>query len=96
MYMECHTVSHARTQLQGDPSVNNAINFTLARESLLNTKKCTTKEAEASYDWALHQNTVQGEIPEFTGERAATLEHNFNTKVRNTLKCHLQSTRDTV
>ena len=76
--------------------MNNALNCTLARESSLNTKKCTTKEAEASYNWALHQNTVQGEIPEFTGERAATLEHNFNTKVRNTLKCHMQSTRDTV
>ena len=24
------------------------------------------------------------------------MEHNFNTRVRNTLKCHMQSTRDTV
>ena len=94
LYMETHTLSHARTRLQGDQSVNNAINCTLAREASLTTKKCTTKEAEASYNWALHLNTVQGEVPTFTGDRAASLQHNFNSSVRTTLKNHMQSSRD--
>ena len=75
--------------------MNNAVNCTLLWEASLTTKKCTTEEAEASFNWALQLNTVQGEIPEFTGERAATLQHKFNSDVRSTLKCHMQSSRDT-
>ena len=71
-YFECN-VSHARTRLQGDSAVNNAVNCTLLWEASLTTKKCTTAEAEASFNWALQLNTVQGKNPEFTGEGTATL-----------------------
>ena len=74
--------------------MNNAINCTLAREARLNTKKCTTKEAEASYSSAIHLNTVQGEILQFTGERAASLQHKFYMEIRDTVKAHMQSSRD--
>ena len=96
LYMEAHCVSHARTRLLGDSSVNNVINCILARESSLTTKKCTTTEVEASFNSVLQLNTVQGEIPHFTGERAATLQHQFNSEVRSTLKKHIQSSHDTV
>ena len=96
LYMEAHCVSHARTRLLGDSSVNNVINSILARESSLTTKKCTTTEVEASFNSVLQLNTVQGEIPHFTGERAATLQHQFNSEVRSTLKKHIQSSHDTV
>ena len=96
MYMESHTLSHARTRLQGDAAVNNVINCTLAREASLTSKKCTTEEAEASFSRAIQLNTVQGEIPEFSGERATQLQHNFNSNIRNEIKRHMQSSRDSV
>ena len=58
LYTETHTVSHVRTRLQGDPSVNNALNCRLVRKANLNTKKCITKEAEACFSSAIHLNTV--------------------------------------
>ena len=94
MYMEAHSVSHARTRLLGDPSVNNAINCTLPKASLT-TKKCATKEVEASFNCVLQLNTVQREIPKFTGERAATLQHPFNSEVKNRLKKHMQRAHKT-
>jgi hypothetical protein len=95
MYMKSHTMSHARTRLQGAAAVNNVLNCTLAREESLTTKKCTTQETEASFSRAIQLNTVQGEIPEFTVDRAATLQHNFNSSIRKELKIHMQSSRDT-
>ena len=85
LYMETHAMSHARTRLKGDSSVNIVLNCTLAREALLTTKKCTTEESEASHNWVLHLKTVQGEIPQFTGERAEKLQSNFNKEMRETL-----------
>ena len=94
--METNAMSHARTRLQGDSTVNNVLNCTIAREASLTTKKCTTEESEASYNWALHLNTVGGEIPEFTGERAEKLQHNFNKEVRETLKFHMTLSGGTI
>ena len=41
LYIETHTVSHIRTRLRGDSSVNNAINCTLQREGSWITKGST-------------------------------------------------------
>ena len=37
-------------------------------------------------------NTAEDDIPEFTGENAAKLKHNFNISVRNTAKSHIIDT----
>jgi acetolactate synthase small subunit len=90
LYTETHTTSHVRTRLKGDESVNNAINCTLERESSWTTKKSTTVECEATFRHAVHLNTAQDEIPQYTGEQAAKLQHNFNNSVKNTAKTHIE------
>ena len=45
LYMERHTVSHTRTRLKGNLTVNAAINATLERESEFTHKKSTCVEA---------------------------------------------------
>ena len=89
LYMECHTVSHTRTRLKGDLTVNAAINATLERESEFTHKKSTCVEAEKIFKESLHTNTVLDEIPEFTGERAAALKNQFDCKVRDSVKSAL-------
>ena len=37
-------------------------------------------------------NTSENDIPQFTGDQAAKLKHNFNTKVRDTAKTHIADT----
>ena len=94
--MESHAMSQARTRVQGDLSVNNVLNCTLARDALLTTKTCSTEESEASYNWALHLNTVQGKIHQWPVNGAGQLQHNFNMEVSKILKCHIKSSHDTV
>ena len=89
LYIETHTVSHVRTRLVGDSSVNNAINCTLNREGSWSTKKSTTVECEATFTQAVHVNTVGGEVPEFTGPQAASLANKFNNNVKNAAKAHI-------
>ena len=89
MYTETHTVSHTRTRLKGDTPVNNAINCTLEREGVWTTKKSTTVQCESIYMNAKQLNSVQGETPTFTGEDAARLQSQFNTKVTDTVKKHM-------
>ena len=79
--MESHTVSHTRTRLKGDSTVNSVISSSLDRESLFTRKKSTCNEAERTFLTGLHSNTVMDEIPEFTGERASVLKHQFDTKI---------------
>ena len=88
-YTEMHTVSHTRTRLKGDTTVNNATDCTLEREGGWTTKKSTAVECEALYMNAKQLNSIQGEIPTFTGEDAAKLQSQFNTKVRDTVKTHM-------
>ena len=77
LYIETQTVSHVRTKLIGDETVNNAINCTLRREGSWSTKRSTTVECEATFTEAVHDNTVNGEVPEFTGSQAASLARKF-------------------
>ena len=88
--MESHTVSHTRTRLKGDSNVNAVINASIARESVFTRKKSTCNEAENEYLAGLHLNTVQNEIPEFDGERAAVLKHQLDRKVNDSVKAQLK------
>ena len=91
LYTETHTVSHVRTRLVGDSSVNNAINCTLNREGAWSTKKSTTVECEATFVHSVDKNTVGGEVPRFTGDQATKLTHKFNTTVKNTAIAHVHN-----
>ena len=68
LYTETHTVSHVRTRLNGDPSVNKAINCTVNRESSWSTKTSTAVECEGTFLHAMDMNNVNGDTPSFTGE----------------------------
>ena len=46
LYTETHTVSHTRTRLKGDLTVNNVIDVTLEREAQYTRKKSTCTESE--------------------------------------------------
>ena len=89
LYTETHTVSHIRTRLHGDTSVNNAINCTVARESSWSTKQSTTVNCESTFLQALHLNSVNGEVPEFTGNQATKLQRKFNDNVKINEKEHI-------
>ena len=47
-------------------------------------KKSTCNEAENEYLAGLHLNIVQNEMPEFDGDRASDLKHQFDRKVNDT------------
>ena len=92
LYTETHTVSHVRTRLQADKTVNNVINCTLQREGEWTTKSSTTVFCEEVFVDSVQLNTSENDIPQFTGDHAAKLKHNFNTKVRDTAKTHIADT----
>ena len=90
-YMEVHTQSHVRTRLQGDSSVNNAVNCTLERESSWSTKKSTTVECETTLLNALQINTGSSEIPNIIGEQDPRLKSQFNNTIKKSVKTHIES-----
>ena len=53
------------------------------------TKRSTTVECEATFTEAVHENTVNGEVPEFTGSQAAGLSRKFNNNVKDAAKAHM-------
>ena len=90
LYMETHTISHARTRLEGDSNVNYVLNCTVTRESNYTRKKGTTAEAEVEYQRAVNMNTVQGEIPNFEYEEGDKDKRKFNLEIKNQIKSSLQ------
>ena len=92
LYTETHTVSHVRTRLQADSTVNNVIDCTLQREGEWTTKVSTTVLCEEVFIDSVQLNTSGIEIPEFSGDQAAKQKHDFNTKVRDTAKAHIADT----
>ena len=87
---ETHTISHVRTRLKGDLTVNNAINSTLDREGMWTTKQSTAVQSEEVFVAAKNIHTALGEIPEFTGEDSVKLQCQFNNKVSTSAKKQLQ------
>ena len=86
MYTEVHATSHARTRLKGDNIVNHVLDTTLLREADYTRKKCTTSEAELTYMDVLNVNTVDGDIPLYTGDKARQLHNNFSHTVQEQVK----------
>ena len=75
LYTETHAVSHVRTRLQGDTTVNAAIECTLSREGSGTIKKSIAVESEATFLTAMSKHSVNGESPEFTGNTATKIQH---------------------
>ena len=94
VYTEAHNTSHARTRLQGDQTINDILDHTLAREATYSRGLQTTMEAEEVFQDTLHLNTVDGEIPTYTGDEARQHTYTFNkgikTKVRNATREKVQ------
>ena len=86
LYTEAHNTSHARTRLQGDTSINHVLDHTLEREATYTRTYCTTTEAERVYQGVVRLNTVDGQIPRFTGENARHLQHKFNTTIKEQVR----------
>ena len=89
LYMEAHSISHARTRLEGDSTVNYVLDCTVARESNYTRKKCTSTQAESEYRRAINYNTVQGEIPNFEYEEGQRDKRKFNLEIKNDIKLNL-------
>ena len=74
LYTEVHTVSHTQTRLKGDNNVYQAFNSAIERESHFTRKKSTVVESETRFQTALSTCTAMNDIPNFTGDNAATLK----------------------
>ena len=62
-------MSHVRTRLQGDSTVNAAINSTLEREGQWTTKQSTTVQCEVTFDIAKDTvNSAECDIPSVSRE----------------------------
>ena len=66
--------------------INHVLDTTLAREGDYLRKKCTTSEAELTYREVLHLNSVDGEIPNYNGDRAVQLQNKFSHMVQEEVK----------
>ena len=85
LYMEAHATSYTRTRLLGDVKVNHVLDATLEREGDYVRTFCTTVEVNKVYKTALDRNTVQGEVPIYTGEKAKHLQHQFYQEVKESV-----------
>ena len=81
VYTEAHNTSHARTRLQGDKIINDVLDVTLAREDAYTHSIQTTTEAEKIFQDTMQLNTVDGQIPTFTGEKSKHLTNKFMLKI---------------
>ena len=86
---ETHTVSNIRTRLQGDTNMNAAIDCTLNREGSWTIKKIKAVESKATFLTAMSKHSVNGESPDFTGNTATKLQHEFNKKISSSAKAHI-------
>ena len=81
LYMECHAVSHARTRLKGNASINQVLESTVQREQKLSQtsgRLHTTTLLEEVFQQVLHLSTVAGEVPNYTREQGRHLQEKFN------------------
>ena len=89
LYTECHTVSHVRPRLQGNVTVNNAVNCKLNRECSWTSKKSTTVECEATFLHSMQVSSVNSKVPQFTGDQATSLTRKFINNVNSSFRKHL-------
>ena len=69
--------------------MNLKIDCSVSREEHFVRKKSTTNEAEVESVRAVNLNTVQGEIPSFTGENCDRDRRKFNLEVKEQIKISL-------
>lgn len=83
---ESHSTSHTRTRLQGDSRINQVLDHTLAREGEYTRMQHITTQCEVTFREVLHLNTLQGEVPESSGERAKQQAYNFNKDIQKKVR----------
>ena len=66
--------------LQDDEGVNHVLDTALVREGNYTRNKCIALEVELTYMEVLDLNTVQGEIPQFTGREPSTCSRSSTTR----------------
>ena len=79
LYTEAHNVSHARTRLQGDETVNQVLDHAVERESSYTQSVGTNQQAENVFLDSIRLNTIGAEVPTLSNR-------DFNKKVRNQVK----------
>ena len=92
LYTESHSTSHTRTRLQGDSRINQVLDHTLAREGEYTRMQHITTQCEVTFREVLHLNTLQGEVPEFSGERAKQQAYNFNKDIQKKVRSSVRET----
>ena len=90
LYMESHATTYTRTRLLGDAKVNKVLDATIEREGGYVRPFCTTLEVDKVFRSALNRNTVQGEVPSYTGERAKHMQHQFYQEVRENVMVQMR------
>ena len=89
LYTEMHTVSHVRTRLQGDATVNAAIDCTLEREGSWTTKQSTTVQCEVALDTAKDiVNNAESEVP------SVSKKCDYNKSVKSAVRKHMAAEHD--
>ena len=63
--------------------MNRVLDATVERENSYVRPVCTTLEVDKVYRSSLAMNTVQGQVPNYTGERSKQLHHEFYQEVRD-------------
>ena len=86
MFTEDHNVSHARTRLQGDIVINHVLDHTLQHESAYTNTYCTTIAAEKVFREVIQLNTVENQVPSYTGVQAKQLTFQFTSSIRNKVR----------
>ena len=85
VYEEAHFVNHADARLKSDNLVNHALDSRYDREKDYTRKHSTTVAAENAFQRSLMQNSVQGEVPEFTAKEV------FRSDVKDGVKGQARS-----
>ena len=90
LYTEMHTVSHVRTRLQGDATVNAAIDCTLEREGSWTTKQSTTVQCEVALDTAKDiVNNAKSDVP------SVSKKCDYNKSVKSAVRKHMAAEHET-
>ena len=66
--------------------INHVLDHTLQREEAYTHTQCTTTAAEKVYRDVIHLNTVEDQIPSYTGEQAKQLTFQFNSRIRSQVR----------
>ena len=90
LFRNYHARTQTKTLLARHMVINYVLDHTLQRESAYTNTYCTTIAAEKVFREVIQLNTVENQVPSYTGVQAKQLTFQFNSsirkKVRNTTR----------